>query len=40
MSRIFISYDKQLRNAEKSIVDTKGLLVSLMSEAFEEATHV
>lgn len=40
ISRIFVSYDVQLRNAEKAISDTKDLLRSVMSEALEGAAHV
>ncbi|MCP5133944.1 MAG: restriction endonuclease subunit S [Gammaproteobacteria bacterium] len=40
ISSIFVSYDAQLRNAEKVISDTKDLLMSVMSEALEGAAHV
>lgn len=40
ISSIFVSYDAQLRNAEKVISDTKDLLRSVMSEALEGAAHV
>jgi type I restriction enzyme S subunit len=40
ISSIFVSYDAQLRNAEKVISDTKDLLRSVMSEALEGASHV
>jgi len=40
ISHIFISYDEQIRNAEKSISDTKNLLKSIIAETMEVAGHV